>query len=263
MSMTTRCPDCATLFKVVADQLRMSEGWVRCGKCGLVFDGRAHLQGDEVVPPAVQVEASDTFTSTTESWTPGGEVPVSPSDTVANPVDPSPEVTFVKVAKRKARWRNPWLRAFLGMLVLFLLSALALQAVIHERHRLVATFPEVRPWLQHICQPLDCSLGPVQLLDAIVVESSTFQRLRGEQYRLVVQVRNSASIEVAMPAVELTLKDSRDEVLLRRVMRPGDFSTADGAIAAQGEWTGKAVVQITDLALAGRIANFSTLAFYP
>ena len=33
MSLITRCPACGTMFKVVPDQLRISEGWVRCGHC--------------------------------------------------------------------------------------------------------------------------------------------------------------------------------------------------------------------------------------
>ena len=43
MSQITRCPSCATAFKVVADQLRISQGWVRCGQCKEVFDASAHL----------------------------------------------------------------------------------------------------------------------------------------------------------------------------------------------------------------------------
>lgn len=50
MSQITRCPTCATLFKVVPDQLRISEGWVRCGECDEVFDAALHLVKD--VPPA-------------------------------------------------------------------------------------------------------------------------------------------------------------------------------------------------------------------
>lgn len=44
MSQITRCPFCSTAFKVVADQLRISDGWVRCGQCKEVFDASAHLQ---------------------------------------------------------------------------------------------------------------------------------------------------------------------------------------------------------------------------
>jgi len=44
MSLITRCPACRTMFKVVPDQLRISEGWVRCGKCEEIFDAAAHMQ---------------------------------------------------------------------------------------------------------------------------------------------------------------------------------------------------------------------------
>lgn len=44
MSLITRCPSCATQFRVVADQLRISDGWVRCGRCQEVFDATQALQ---------------------------------------------------------------------------------------------------------------------------------------------------------------------------------------------------------------------------
>jgi predicted Zn finger-like uncharacterized protein len=51
MSLVTRCPACATAFKVVRDQLRISEGWVRCGRCGEVFDAALDLQEAVSAPP--------------------------------------------------------------------------------------------------------------------------------------------------------------------------------------------------------------------
>ena len=38
MSLATRCPACGTVFRVVQDQLKVSEGWVRCGRCAEVFN---------------------------------------------------------------------------------------------------------------------------------------------------------------------------------------------------------------------------------
>jgi predicted Zn finger-like uncharacterized protein len=38
MSMATRCTTCGTIFRVVQDQLKVSEGWVRCGRCDAVFN---------------------------------------------------------------------------------------------------------------------------------------------------------------------------------------------------------------------------------
>ena len=43
MSLITCCPSCGTLFRVVPDQLKISEGWVRCGHCADVFDATAHM----------------------------------------------------------------------------------------------------------------------------------------------------------------------------------------------------------------------------
>ena len=38
MSLATRCTACGTAFRVVQDQLKISEGWVRCGQCDAVFN---------------------------------------------------------------------------------------------------------------------------------------------------------------------------------------------------------------------------------
>ena len=38
MSLATRCAACGTVFRVVQDQLKVSEGWVRCGRCAEVFN---------------------------------------------------------------------------------------------------------------------------------------------------------------------------------------------------------------------------------
>ena len=37
-TLATRCSACNTAFRVVQDQLKVSEGWVRCGRCGEVFN---------------------------------------------------------------------------------------------------------------------------------------------------------------------------------------------------------------------------------
>jgi predicted Zn finger-like uncharacterized protein len=43
MSLATRCPACGTVFRVVSDQLKVSEGWVRCGRCTEVFNAAQRL----------------------------------------------------------------------------------------------------------------------------------------------------------------------------------------------------------------------------
>ena len=43
MSLATRCSACGTVFRVVQDQLKVSEGWVRCGRCDEVFNALERL----------------------------------------------------------------------------------------------------------------------------------------------------------------------------------------------------------------------------
>jgi len=61
MSMATRCIACGTIFRVVQDQLKVSEGWVRCGRCDEVFnalDGLFDLEHEQ--PPPWQPGQVDT-----------------------------------------------------------------------------------------------------------------------------------------------------------------------------------------------------------
>jgi predicted Zn finger-like uncharacterized protein len=61
MDLATRCPACGTAFRVVEDQLRVSEGWVRCGHCEEVFNGLDdlfRLDASADSPPADESESS-------------------------------------------------------------------------------------------------------------------------------------------------------------------------------------------------------------
>ena len=41
--LATRCTACGTTFRVVPDQLRVSGGYVRCGRCSEVFNALEEL----------------------------------------------------------------------------------------------------------------------------------------------------------------------------------------------------------------------------
>ncbi len=80
MALVTRCPECATLFKIVPDQLRISEGWVRCGHCNEVFDASVdlHQQPNEAlvatpVVPLAAPAASSAEQPAAQPWIDGSE----------------------------------------------------------------------------------------------------------------------------------------------------------------------------------------------
>jgi predicted Zn finger-like uncharacterized protein len=54
MDRATRCPGCGTVFRVVEDQLKVSAGWVRCGRCMATFDAReASFDLDDLIAAAL------------------------------------------------------------------------------------------------------------------------------------------------------------------------------------------------------------------
>lgn len=62
MSLATCCTACGTVFRVVQDQLKVSEGWVRCGRCDEVFnalEGLFDLERDAPPEPALSTLRAD------------------------------------------------------------------------------------------------------------------------------------------------------------------------------------------------------------
>lgn len=59
MSLATRCTSCGTIFRVVQDQLKVSEGWVRCGRCQEVFNALEGLFDlEREAPPQRKLSAT-------------------------------------------------------------------------------------------------------------------------------------------------------------------------------------------------------------
>ena len=60
MSLATRCTACGTAFRVVQDQLSVSEGWVRCGRCSEVFNALTGLFDlERETPPEWQLPENE------------------------------------------------------------------------------------------------------------------------------------------------------------------------------------------------------------
>ena len=78
MSLATRCYSCGTVFRVVQDQLKVSEGWVRCGRCNEVFNALEAL--------------FDLERDTPPEWTPREAPPAVPSATAPSLHHASPAV---------------------------------------------------------------------------------------------------------------------------------------------------------------------------
>ena len=390
------------MFKVVTDQLKVSQGWVRCGQCTEVFNASVHLQPhpsvvsasqqdalalptEEVFPepsgsaheaciptsvaapnfeaestgagmnaahplpantheeehgasvnrsdslpeefeadassenhfddaPALQTAQMGTFEVSSppvatlspselapEAVALVAEVPVAvikhdaflPVADVADVADEpdaldasdasgeraAADVSFVREAKRRAFWRQPVVRLVLGVFVVAFAALLLLQTVVQHKDSLLAHEPRLKPLLLVMCQQLQCELAPLRQIDAMVIDSSSFTKLDSDSFRLSFTLKNTASGAVALPALEVTLTDMRDQAMIRRVLLPSQFGAAEDAVLGAGqEFSGQVSLQVSGASGPGtdvsstqatsngaqmRVAGYRLLAFYP
>ena len=160
---------------------------------------------------------------------------------------------------------SPWVKALLGaaqsLVALLLLLVLALQVLLAERDRFAAMEPGVKPWLQALCQPFHCQVDRWKRVDLIQVNDSAFNKVKGSVYELSATLNNQAGAPVAPPALELTLTDAQNQVVVRHVFLAQELGAAP-LIRAGGDWQIQHAVQL-DESLNDRVTGYGLVAFYP
>ncbi|WP_291142704.1 DUF3426 domain-containing protein [Hydrogenophaga sp.] len=169
---------------------------------------------------------------------------------------------FVQQAQRQAFWTSGAMRGLLSLVVLLLGLVLLGQWGIQHRHTLVAEHPEWRPWVVQACGYLGCDLSPAHRINAVEIESAQLVRRLGNFYSFDFVLRNRAPVEVAPPALELTLTNTTDQPVLRRVFLPSDWPDAPLALPAQGTVSVSLRLAIA-LDEGAPTAGYRALVFYP
>src|SRR5882762_401055 len=130
VSMITRCPACATAFRVTEPQLRARTGQVRCGRCGALFDALSALSPDPASRPGREDAQGP---------------PISASMAVL--LDTDRDVSFDFGPQSRPRPSRLWWLASV-----FLLLALAAQGGYQYRGEIAVLRPEAKP-LVHPTRP--------------------------------------------------------------------------------------------------------------
>ena len=176
----------------------------------------------------------------------------------------APQPSFLRDdARQPSVWRRPVVRIALLVVVLVLLLLLGAQFLVKERNRVAAVEPAMRPVLKALCAIAGCSVAPLRQIESIVIDSSSFSRLRDDYYQLGFSLKNTAPIDVAMPAIELSLTDPQDQPVIRRVILPTEFGAPTAALQRNTVWNGSLALTVQTGAGAHRIAGYRLLAFYP
>ncbi len=234
----THCPECTTAFKVSSEQLALANGWVRCGRCGAVFDAEKHDDSVSHMHEPLSEVAQDDI----------------PSPRVSQSVRPVSQVTSAAATTptRSAAWVG-----FSGLLVLMLLW----QIVLSHRHVLAAEEPNLKPMLQTLCAPVACDVTWPREPDALHIENSSFNEDAQGGYNLQLRIKNSQHHPVATPYLELNLTDLQDQVVVRRV-----FSIEEMALKEHIAALRDARVTLhfeLDPKISEQVSGFRALIFYP
>jgi predicted Zn finger-like uncharacterized protein len=150
---------------------------------------------------------------------------------------------------------NP--RAWVAGSVL-LLFALAAQAAYFYRTELASNYPGLKPALIRTCQTFGCSVPLPQRPKLINVEASDLQIIdaaRPGMIQLTATLRNHAGYDLAYPALDLVLTNTKDHTLARRIFLPEEYlergKDPKAGIPANAEITIRLDLDTGDLGAAG------------
>lgn len=278
--MLTRCPHCQTCFRVTAEQLKVRQGQVRCGECRAVFSALDSLADEALIvarAPGVPVEAA-AAAETRRAQDGAGEVVVDTSEAAAQEItEPAPEsapvvvpepVAEKLVAPEAGEWtpvsappppprRWPWVT---GVLLLSFLAAGQLAYLL--RTELAVLMPGLRPALMTGCAVLGCTLPRPRKPEMVGIEASDLAP-EDSGLLLTATLQNRAPFVQDYPYLELTLTDTQDQALVRKILPPTDYLPADRPVndgfAAHGEVAVKLLLDASAVPAAG----YRLYLFYP
>lgn len=196
--------------------------------------------------------------------TPTDPAAQAPAESEAETASDKP--SFVRSAERAERWRSPKVRAALAATALLAMLTLVAQASLQYRDVLAAQVPETRPWLAQACAALGCKVEAARSIESLAVDSSGLVRVeKSNLYKMQVTLRNRGGMDVAVPALDLTLTDGQGRLIARKVLRLSELGASQATIAAGRELAVLATVQV---AAAGEvaqqpIAGYTIELFYP
>lgn len=247
----THCPDCATAFKVTPDQLKLANGWVRCGRCNAVFEAHLHFSPAAAPAPAPIEPVFDQtgpFTAPLAAAQASNAEPTKPF--VATPQAESAPAPVSK--SFNALW---------GTLSVLLALVLVWQWLLWQRHWLAAEEPALKPLMQALCAPLGCDVNWPREPDAVLIEGSSFNENPEGGFILQLRLKNTQHHAVATPALELNLTDMQDQVVVRRVFTAQELAVPDHIPALRDV---RATLNFElDEATTERVAGFRAFIFYP
>ena len=178
----------------------------------------------------------------------------------AEPGDDAAAIPALEPLLHEAPPRRVWPWA-LGSVVA--LVALLLQAAIHYRTEISILYPAAKPLLTAACEPLGCDVPLPHKPELIGIETSSLSPDALGKLALSATLKNRAPFAQQYPNLELTLTDTADQALVRRVLAPADYLPPKTDIAAGIGAGNEVAVNLAVDAPGMPAAGYQLYLFYP
>ncbi|QNB12295.1 DUF3426 domain-containing protein [Paraburkholderia tropica] len=213
-------------------------------------------------PAAAAPFAADPEPSLSARAEPAGAA-AAPAFSALEPRDGSEPFAVTREAPAHPPRRIGW-RIVGALVALLLLVGLAAQLLWWQRESVMVYFPASQPLYQQACAQLGCRISPPRDIDGLEVQQSDLRQVDDPHHlELKVPLRNRFGIALAYPALELTLLDRQNNVVLRRVLWPQDYA-APGTRIEAGLPAHSTQTMIVRLDTGNVVAsNFRIEIFYP
>lgn len=226
--MQTRCPHCATGFRVTREDLSAQRGWVRCGVCREAFDAlesladeTAQVDGDgpssAPLPELGAVVAHGEVAAVTLMKDPDRGLPRSPV--------PAPDASHGAPRFPPRRAGQRWPRVVWALLAIVAGLSLSLQLLPRYSAALSARLPALEPAIGRLCEYLDCTAFAVSPREAfrVVARDVRPHPERDNVLLMNLTFENIASAVQPLPALQLAMYAADGAPVARGVFAPAQY----------------------------------------
>jgi predicted Zn finger-like uncharacterized protein len=142
-------------------------------------------------------------------------------------------VTRETPARPRGSRRLGW-RILGTIFAILLLALLVVQLAWWQRETVMVYWPDSQQLYQQACEQIGCRVLPPRDIDGLLVEPSDLRQVDNEPHHLELKVplRNRFNVALAYPAIELSLLDRQNNIVVRRVLWPQDYVTPGTPIEA-------------------------------
>lgn len=234
--MYTQCPECLTVFKIVAAELAAAHGSVRCSHCNALFNalpslseklpaepiGRLDKHPEQVSPPQLGLPVFRPHRGTQ------GTLFLDPDDRPRAHVRASGPPQFTRSRRQsETRGNGTWL--FGSFVLLLLLGA----EIGWAERSLWINDSSLRPWIVETCAKIGCQVPLRKDEDLLQLASRDIRPHPSVAGALIISatLQNAGKFAQPFPVVEITLSDLDEQRIAMRRFQPREYISDPRALA--------------------------------